>query len=397
MTEQNQTSCTPRGELYERIEKFQERLRTADIQAALIVQKADLFYFSGTCQDAHLFIPAQGEPLLMVRKSYERALEDSTLDKIIAVRSFKDIGSNIAGRSNGKGRLGMELDVLTVNLFSRYKKILEPLEIVDVSGIIREIRMIKTPSEIEYLKAAANLTAEMFSEIPNFIKEGMSEIELSGKIELFLRVRGNQYPRIRGFNQELSIHILSGWNSAYPGYFDGPTGGTGLNPSSPLGSGYKKIGRNEPILIDYGPVINGYMVDHTRIFSIGPLSDKLTEAHNTSLEIKRMFVKEAKPGVDGKDLYNIALGMAEKSGFAKHFMGYGQSVNFIGHGVGIELDELPVIAKNYPIIMQPGMIIALEPKFIFPGEGTVGIEDTFMVTESGVEQFTRLDDSIQIL
>jgi len=397
MNEQKQTSCTPRGELYERIERFQERLRTADIQAALVVQKADLFYFSGTCQEAHLLIPAQGEPLLMVRKSFERALEDSTLDKIIAVRSFKDIGSNIAGIIHEQGKIGLELDILPVNLFYRYKKILEPLEIVDVSGIIREIRMLKTPYEIECLQEAANLTSEMFLEIPNFIKEGITEIELSGSIELFLRVRGNQYPRIRAFNQELSIHILSGWNSAYPGYFDGPTGGTGLNPSSPLGSGYKKIGRNEPILIDYGPVINGYMVDHTRIFSIGPLCDKLTEAHNTSLEIKRRFTKEAKPGVDGKDLYDIALSIAEQSGFAKHFMGYGQSVNFIGHGVGIELDELPVIAKNYPIIMQPGMIIALEPKFIFPGEGTVGIEDTFKVTENGVEQFTTLDDSIQIL
>ena len=398
MTEQKHTSCTPREELYERIGKFQERLRKADIQAALVVQKADLFYFSGTCQDAHLLIPAQGEPLLMVRKSYERALEDSALEKIIAVRSFKDIGGSISGVINGKARIGMELDVLPVNLFSRYRKMLEPLEIVDVSGLIREIRMIKTPYEIEYLRDAASLTSEMFAEIPNFIKEGMTEIELSGKIELFLRLRGNQYPRIRAFNQELSIHILSGWNSAYPSYFDGPTGGRGVNPSYPIGSGYKKIGRNEPILIDYGPVLNGYMVDHTRIYSFGPLSDKLLEAHNTALAIKRKVAQEAKPGVDGKDLYDVALSMAEQSGFAGHFMGYGYSVNFIGHGVGLELDELPVIAKNYSIAMQPGMIIALEPKFIFPDEGTVGIEDTFIVTEKGLEPFIpTLDDAIQIL
>ncbi|TEB05997.1 putative peptidase [Pelotomaculum schinkii] len=396
MTEQKQTSCTPREELYERIGKFQERLRKAGIQAALVVQKADLFYFSGTCQDAHLLIPTQGEPLLMVRKSYERALEDSALEKIIAVRSFKDIGSNIAGMLTGNGKIGMELDVLPVNLFSRYKKMLEPLEIVDVSGVIREIRMIKTPYEIDCLRDAASLTAEMFAEIPNFIEEGMTEIELSGKIELFLRVRGNQYPRIRAFNQELSIHILSGWNAAYPSYFDGPTGGSGVNSSSPIGSGYKKIGRNEPILIDYGPVLNGYMVDHTRIYSFGPLSDKLMEAHNTALEIKRRIAREAKPGLDGKDLYDIAIGMAEQSGFAQHFMGYG--VSFIGHGVGLELDELPVIARNYSIKMQPGMTIALEPKFIFPDEGTVGIEDTFLVTENGLEPFIpALDDAIQIL
>lgn len=396
MTEQNQTSCAPRVELYERIGKLQKRLRETGIEAALIVQKADLFYFSGTAQDAHLLVPAQGEPLLMARKSYERALEDSALEKIVAVRSFKDIGNNVAGMVPGNGRIGMELDVLPVNLFSRYKKILGELEIVDVSGIIREIRMIKTPYEIELLKTAAALTSEMFTEMPGFIKEGMTEIELSGRIELFLRLRGNQYPRIRAFNQELSIHILSGWNSAYPSYFDGPTGGRGVSSSSPIGSGYKKIGRNEPILIDYGPVIDGYLVDHTRIYSFGSLSDKLMAAHNTALEIKRRIIKEAKPGVDGKDLYDIAVGMAEQSGFGKQFMGYG--VSFIGHGVGLELDELPVLAKNYSIKMQPGMIIALEPKFIFPDEGTVGIEDTFIVTENGLEPFLpNLDDAIQIL
>jgi len=396
MTDQSHASCTPREELYKRIGKFQERMRQAGIEAALIVQKADLYYFSGTAQDAHLLIPAQGEPLLMVRKSYERALEDSALEKIIAVRSFKDIGGNVAGILKGEGRIGMELDVLPVNLFSRYKKILAPLEIIDVSGIIREIRAIKSPYEIELLKEAASFTSEMFAEIPGLIKEGMTEIELSGKIELFLRLRGNQYPRIRAFNQEISIHILSGWNSAYPSYFDGPTGGRGVSPSSPIGAGYKKIGRNEPILIDYGPVLNGYLVDHTRIYSFGPLSDKLMQAHQTALEIKRRIIKEAKPGVDGKDLYDIAVEMAEQSGYGKNFMGYG--VNFIGHGVGLELDELPVLAKNYSIKMQPGMIIALEPKFIFPDEGTVGIEDTFMVTEDGLVPFLPdLDDAIQIL
>ena len=151
------------------------------------------------------------------------------------------------------------------------------------------------------------------------------------------------------------------------------------------------------MLIDYDPVLNGYMLDHTRIFSLGALSEKLNHAHQTALSIKRMFAKEARPGVDGKDLYSKALEMAQQAGLAAHFMGYKDQVSFIGHGVGLELDELPVIARNYPLILQPGMVIAVEPKFVFPGEGTVGIEDTFLVTESGVEQFTTMDDAIQVL
>lgn len=398
MIDKHRDSYTPRGELYDRIAKLQEHLRAAGIQAALIVQKTDLFYFSGTCQDAHLLVPAQGEPLLMARKSFARTLEESSLENINAVQSFKDIGKSIHTVLRGNGRIGLELDVLPVMQYLKYKEMLEPLVIVDVSEIIREIRMVKSPYELEYLKIAARLTTEVFHEIPNMIHEGMTELALSCRIDQFLRERGNQsFFRVRAFNQEPAMHVLSGWNAAYPSFFDGATGGSGLNPCYPQGAGLKKIGRNEPILIDFATVLNGYMVDHTRIFSIGPLPGKLAEAHNAALEIKRRLIKEATPGSDGKNLYDIALGMAQNAGFGEHFMGCENSVNFVGHGVGLELDELPVIAKNRHVNLKQGMILALEPKFVFPGEGTVGVEDTYIVTENGLEQFTALDDAIQIL
>ena len=397
MIKKDRDFYTPRKELYDRIERFQERLGLSGLEGALILQKTDLYYFSGTCQDAVLFIPARGEPLLMVRKSIERSLEDSSLDRIVAVRGLQDIRGHLAGVPGNKGRIGLELDVLPVNLFLRYKDLLEPLEVVDVSGIIREIRMIKSAHEIGLLREAARVSSEMFREIPNLIKEGMTEIELSGELELYIRVRGNQgLPRVRTFNQELSIQILSGWNAARPSFFNGPTGGSGLGPFFPQGPGFKTIGRHEPIMVDYSAVINGYVADNTRIFSLGSLSGKLTAAHNTALEIKRRLIQMTKPGVDGRELYRTALSLAGEAGLADYFMGYGNKVNFIGHGIGLELDEIPVIAKNHQIL-QPGMVFALEPKFIFPGEGTVGIEDTFVLTEGGLEQLTTLDDAVRIL
>lgn len=399
MARNKQHHITPGEELYGRIGRFQERLRVADVDMALIIQNADLFYFSGTCQDAHLLIPAQGEPLLMVRKSYERALEESALERVVAVNNLMDVRNGISEFLIGKYRIGLEMDVLPVNLFFKYKELLKPLEVVDVSEAIRKTRMIKTPYEIERIKDSARLSLEMFRQVPAFLKEGMTEVELAGRIELFMRERGHQGAlRVRAFNQEAHMgHLMSGWSSACPSFFNGPTGGAGLNPSFPQGAGYKKIGRNEPILVDYATVVNGYVADHTRIFSFGPLSDKLTLAHNISLEIKRLFIREAKPGADGKILYDSAYKIAEDAGLAGQFMGYGRGVNFVGHGIGLELDELPVIAKNYQIILQPGMTFALEPKFVFPDEGAVGNEDTFVVTESGLEQLTSNDDSIQIL
>jgi Xaa-Pro aminopeptidase len=399
ITRNKQHHFTPGEELYGRIVRFQEHLRTAGVEGALIIQNADLFYFSGTCQDAHLLIPAQGEPLLMVRKSYGRALEESALDRVVAVNNLVDVRNEIAQILKSKCRIGLEMDVLPANLFLKYKELLQPLEVVDVSEAIRKTRIIKTQYEIARLKDSASLSSEMFRQVPAFLKEGMTEVELAGYIEMFMRQRGHQGAlRVRAFNQEAHMgHLMSGWSSACPSFFNGPTGGTGLNPSFPQSAGYKRIGRHEPILVDFATVVNGYIVDHTRIFSLGPLSEKLTEAHSISLEIKRLFMREAKPGVDGRILYDSAYKIAENAGLAEQYMGYGSGVNFIGHGIGLELDELPVIAKNSQIILQPGMVFALEPKFVFPGEGAVGIEDTFVVTDSGLEQLTGHDDSIQIL
>ncbi|WP_449240515.1 M24 family metallopeptidase [Desulfoscipio gibsoniae] len=387
----------PREELYHRIKRFQELLLNNDVDGALIIQKADLFYFSGTCQNAHLFIPAQGEPVLMVRKSLKRAREESALDNINDLRGLDELFKTIAARLNGRGKVGLEMDVLPANLFLKYKKHLFPLEVVDISKFIRETRIIKSPYEIDRLKDSAKLNFEMFSGVSDILREGMTEVELAGKLESLYREKGHQGAiRMRGFNQEIFYgHLMSGWNLSYPSFFDGPTGGTGLNPSYPQSAGFKKIGGNEPIMVDYVGVYNGYMVDQARIFCIGELSGKLVGAYEAALKIKAQIVKNALPGANGKDLYEIAGNIAAESGYRQYFMGFEDRVSFIGHGVGIELDELPVIAKNFNIILQPGMVFALEPKFIFPDEGAVGIEDTFVVTESGLEQITYFDEAIQ--
>ncbi|MGE5576210.1 MAG: M24 family metallopeptidase [Syntrophothermus sp.] len=389
----------PLQELEARTQKLQELLAKNDLVGALIVQKADLFYFSGTAQNAYLFIPAQGEPLLMARKSFKRAGEESALKNVVPLKSLEEAGANILAQVKGRGKIGLELDVLPASLYLKYQSMLSPLELADVSKYIREIRMIKSPYELERLKEAAGLNFAMFSKVAGILKEGMTEVELAGRLEAIYRQKGHQGGvRVRGFNQELFYgHLISGWNSAFPSFFDGPTGGTGLNPSYPQGAGFKRIGKNEPVVVDYVGVYNGYMVDQTRIFAIGTLSDKLMKAHETALKIKARIAKDALPETNGKDLYETACAIARDAGLEDHFMGFEERPSFIGHGVGIELDELPVIARNFNLKLRAGMVFALEPKFIFPGEGTVGVEDTFVVTEHGLEQITYFDDAIHIL
>jgi Xaa-Pro aminopeptidase len=390
---------TPKAELYSRIDRLQDNLAKNNIDGALIVQKADLFYFSGVCQHAYLWVPAQGEPVLMVKKSARRAREESALENITDLRSFDEMFKTAVFSLDGAKTIGLEMDVLPANLFLKYKSSLSPLEVVDASRAIRETRMIKSPYEIKCLKKSAKLNYSMFSEVSNILREGMTEVELAGALESFYRRNGHQGAiRMRGFNQELFYgHLMSGWNLSYPSFFDGPTGGTGLNASYPQSAGFKKIGRREPIMIDYVGVYNGYMVDQARIFSIGELPDELVKAHSVALEIKKQIAVRTLPGVNGKDLYEIADNIAAESGLHKYFMGYEDRISFIGHGIGIELDELPVIARNLNVTLSPGMVFALEPKFIFPEIGAVGIEDTFVVTETGLEQITYFDEAVQFL
>jgi Xaa-Pro aminopeptidase len=389
---------TPREELYSRIGRLQKLLVGSGIDGALIVQKADLFYFAGTCQNAHLLIPGKDEPTLIVKKSLKRAQQESRIGKITP-GDFHMVSKAVASAFNRTGRLGLEMDVVPANLFLKYKSSFSPLEVVDVSKLIRETRAIKSAYEIERMKESARLNNVMFSEIERILREGMTEVELAGELESIYRKNGHQGAiRMRGFNQEIFYgHLMSGWNLSYSSFFDGPTGGTGLNPSYPQSAGFKKICRNEPIMVDYVGVYNGYMVDQARIFAIGTLPDKLVETHEVALRIKRQIAQEGLPGANGKDLYDTASKIAAEAGCEQYFMGCGDPVGFIGHGIGIELDELPVIAKNLNVILKPGMTFALEPKFIFPEIGAVGIEDTFVVAESGLEQITYFDESIQFL
>jgi Xaa-Pro aminopeptidase len=388
-----ESNYTPKNEIDKRIKKLQDRLSKEDIDAALIIQKADLFYFAGTCQNAHLIVPAEGQAVLMAKKSVERAQQESPLDKIVKLKNLKELASIMKDYK----RIGMELDVLPTAMYYYYKKILSSAEILDLSDIIRKIRMIKSEYEIGLMKETAELNSILFSEASRIIRPGMTEIEVAGELESIYRKNGHQGAiRMRGFNQEIFYgHLMSGENASFPSFFNGPTGGPGLNPSFPQSAGYKKIRENEPILIDYVGARDGYIVDQARIFVIGSLSDKLMQAHDVAVGIKNRLAKSAITGASGKDLFEIAEKLAVESGFGDYFMGHDDKINFVGHGVGIELDEYPVIARNFDMPLEPGMVFALEPKFIFPGEGVVGIEDTFVLTENGLEQITYFDDAVQ--
>ena len=391
---------TPLEEIHRRIKTLQSAMADNGLDAALIVQRVDLFYFSGTGQDAHLFVPAEGSPLLLVRKSFERAVQDSPLEHVVAVKSLSGLKKSIEREYSGPlKRLGMELDVLPVNNYMLYSKLFPNAAINDVSPLIRETRMVKSEHELQMIRQAARMSDAVLSAVGEILKEGMSEIEFAGLIEAQYRKNGHQgFVRVRSFNSEVFYgHIMSGANLAVPSCSVGPTGGPGLNPTMPQGAGSKIIKRHEPVQIDYVGVVGGYMVDQARTFFIGEPPEKFLKIHATALAIQEALISQGRAGTKAEKLYETAMHMAAEAGLTEGFMGYPQPVTFVGHGFGLELDELPVIGRMSPHVLKEGMVIALEPKFILPGEGLAGIENSFVVTEKGLDKLTNFDDAIQVL
>lgn len=397
----NTENRTPAAELEERTKKFQVQLKQNNIDGALIIQNTDLFYFAGTIQQAHLYIPGEGEPLLMVRKSYERALEESNIKKIIPFTSPKQIPGLLKEHGSVIPEvLGLETDVMPANLYFTYCDFFNDSKLTDISHLIRLVRSVKSDYEIEILKKAAFFSDIVAQKAKEHLEEGITEIEFAGKVEAEARKLGHQgIVRMRLWGSEMFYgHIMAGPSAAVPSFLSSPTGGIGAGQAVAQGPGFTIIKKHQPVLVDYVFAWMGYLADNTRIFSIGDLPDEFMRAHQAMLDIHAMIKKKAKPGVKSGDLYEMATEMAEHLGYADNFMGAGdQKIRFIGHGIGLELDEYPFLAKGQKMALEESMTIAVEPKLVFPGKGVVGIENTHIIGKDGLIQLTVAEEQIVVV
>ena len=381
----------------QRIIRLQQELRAKGLDGALLIYPIDIYYFSGTRQNSTLWIPAAGNPRLFVRKSLARALTESVIEETRAFPSSKEFPTLFGDEEK---RIGITFDVVPVQQYNYYAKLLAGREFVDISAINRELRSVKSAWELERMRYSGARVSDVMRQVPQFLQEGMRELDLSAELECRLRKAGSEgYVRMRAFNQELFQGLaVTGKTAGSPGFFDGPVTGRGLSSASPHGASTEVITVDTPVLIDFTGVFNGYIVDMTRIFVIGSLAPELERAFAAALAIQTYLVENLKPGVICEELFFTAAGMAEQTGLGQNFMGApGENARFVGHGVGLELDEFPVLAQGFKVPLQAGQTIAIEPKFVIPGQGVIGIENTFAVTERGGEKITNLPDEIVYL
>jgi len=296
--------------------------------------------------------------------------------------------------------MGLELDVLPAALYLNYQRLFQGTHLLDVSHPIRLVRSVKSDLEVDIIESAARMADEVLDGVKDLIREGMTEIELAGMVEARARKLGHQgLVRMRLWGGELFYgHLMAGPSAAEPSFLSSPTGGAGTSPAVPQSAGFDRIQKGVPILVDYVFALQGYISDQTRIFALGHIPDDLKAAHQAMVDIQEMLKQAAIPGMKAGELYEMAVYRADELGYGDWFMGAdAQRIRFVGHGVGIEVDEYPFIAEGQQLALKKGMVIALEPKVIMPGRGVVGIENTHVVTDTGLKTLNRCPEDILII
>jgi Xaa-Pro dipeptidase len=376
----------PRQEIDRRIGAFQAALEADGLDAALIVESSDLYYLTGTNQDAHLVVPAAGEPVYLVRRDLGRARDESPLDQVEPLTSLRDLGPAILEAAGDITSLGLEFDVLPVANYQRYARMLPGVELRDCMPALRPLRAMKSEWEVGRIRVAAEQIRVAYAAAPRILHAGMTDLELQIEIEHVLRSHGHQGPcRFRGMNGEMYFGaVLAGPDAAVPASSDTPFGGWGLSPAIGRGPRAGLITEGTAVSVDLVGAADGYLADATRTFSVGPLTEPLARA----LEVCEQILAEVEtllvPGTPWHVPYTRGLEMATEAGFGDGWMGAGAArVSFIGHGIGLEINEPPFLARGLDQPLVAGNVIAVEPKLAFAGVGAVGVENSYLVREHG--------------
>lgn len=380
-------------ELKLRRDKIRALMAQQGIDAALITCNVNLIYTYGRVVSGYLYLPLNAPARLFIKRP-----NDIEGEHIHPIRKPEQI----TGLLKECGfplpvKLMLEGDELPFTEYNRLAACFPETEVVSCgTALIRQARSIKTPIEIEMFRRSGIAHAKAYEQIPSVYQPGMTDRQLSVEIERLMRLEGC-LGIFRVFGQSMEIFmgsLLAGDNAAVPSPYDFALGGKGLDPSLPGGVSGTLLQAGQCFMVDMGGNFYGYMGDMSRVFSIGKLPEQAYAAHQTCLEIQEEIVAMAKPGTVCEDMYNKAIEIVTKAGFADYFMGVDQKAKFIGHGIGLEINEMPVLAPRMKQELEPGMVFALEPKIVLPGIGPVGIENSWAVTTDGLEKLTLCKEEI---
>jgi len=394
-------SFIPSAELDARLHRLQARLLDLPLHGALLFEPVELLYYTGTMPGGVLFVPAEGEPALFVRRNVERARRESPLKNIIPFTSLKEIVALLTKRSLPFSMLGLDEHATTLTYFKLLKKNFTSARFADIGVELRKLRAVKSPYELGKLRQAGDVGRRITALIPELLVPGVSEWELALRLFHETALLGRSCVARLAFNSGDCFMgtVCFGDSANAPSAFDGPDGNPGQSPACPLGGSDRKLAQGDLVFVDMLFPFDEYYVDKTRVFSLGRPRPEALEAHAVCLEVQEAVRTRLRPGAIPSRIYEEVLAeVVEPRGFGPDFMGFGgNQVKFLGHGVGLVINEQPVIARKSEEPLAENMVLAVEPKKGLAGLGMVGVENTFQVTfEGGVNLTADRDEIVMV-
>lgn len=378
-------------ELDLRLTKVRKQMTAAGMDAMLVSDNINKFYLTGRVFMGYIYLDATRYVLFVKRPTV------LTGPQIRLIRKPEQIADEMDRLGIARPMcLGLELSQGSYAEVMRLAKALQVDRFEDADRPLSLARMVKTPAEISAIRYCGEIHKRVYSLIPRFYYEGMSDVELQIEIERAARKAGSiGIMRTSGHELEINMgNVITGENADTPSPYDFAMGGAGTSPALPSGANGTLIKPGMPVMVDVNGCFNGYMTDMTRTYAQFPISAEVERANSLSIAICNRLAEMGIPGASCADMYNEAVKMASEAGMADYFMGHHSQASFVGHGVGITINELPVLHARSREVLERDMVIALEPKFVLPHIGAVGIENTYVVTDEGMEVLTHAPERI---
>lgn len=372
--------------------RLQKAMQAMNVEACVLSTAVNIFYMTGKVYNGYFYLPVEGKPVHFVKRP-----EGISFDNTIYIRKPEQIVDELVNLGVTRPEtLLLETDVLPFGECNRILNTFGLKDAANASVLLRKVRSIKTDFELEQIKACARKHEAVYKLIPSVYRKGMTDIELQIEIERLMRLHGS-LGIFRSYGENMDIYmgsLLVGENAEAPSPFDYALGGAGVNPILPLGASGQKIKEGQTMMVDMAGNYSPWMTDMTRTFSAGKTLDIAYKAHQVSVDMHNHVMDIAKPGVSCADLYNVSMDIVKKHNLEPYFMGTKQQAKFVGHGVGLEINEPPVLTPRSKEMLEPNIVFAFEPKFVIPEIGAVGIENTYVITEDGIEKLTILEEGI---
>ena len=386
---------TPKREVKTRINNLKSTMVSQGIDGVLLFSIVELFYYSGVGIEGALYIPQEGEPIHLVKRNVDLATEYSGIDTVGNFGKLSQVFETIPIGDGSK--IALELEILPYSYVKFLTSLNRKITFLDGSTTFRKIRSRKSEYEVNQIAQAAKIVDKSFEYCSDIAKHEMSEIELAAILDKWLIENGHYgYISTRAFNSALlNLSYVIGSSSSILNSNFTPISGWGMSLKYPYGPSTKKLGK-DPFFVDTCGNYNGYISDTTRTFIIGKFDQDTREQLDALIQIKQLLQKRLKPNVNLGNLYSKAMELAEDLHISNHFMGETKDkVAFLGHGIGLELDELPILYLKGDVAKE-GNVIACEPKYIEKGKKVLGLEDSFAITKSSNRLLTQSPNFFEI-